>query len=387
MKNTLKKLFLHPVARWLFSYSFMLLTVALFVWLKLTVLSGLSRETPYLFILFSVFISAFYGGFGPGVAATLISMTSIYYYFLPPYYQFDLVYTEDFEVIITYIMVGFAFSWLLDQQRQYKVDLEAKVERRTQQLKAMNQELQRSNQELQDFAYIASHDLQEPLRKILAFGGRLEDKYSHELSEEAAQYLRRMKKSADRMKQLVESLLTYARVTSSEQPTQLVSLNKVIGDVVSDMELSIEDQKAELFIDALPEVEASAIQLSQVFQNLMSNSLKFHHPDRRPVIEIAGEIVELKFKANENEQKYSKIVFTDNGIGIPPEYQGKIFNIFQRLHGRAKYEGTGIGLAVVRRIVERHNGRIEVSSIEGEGSSFEILLPLRQNSSSEHRLI
>ncbi len=378
MSNKLSRIVNHPIFRVILSYVFIFITVALFVWLKLTVLEGLSRETPYLFILFSVFISAFYGGFGPGVAATLSSIIAIFYYFLPPYNQFELLYTEDFEIIITYIMVGFAFSWLLDQQRQIKTVLEAVVKKRTEQLQLTNEELQRSNQELQDFAYIASHDLQEPLRKILAFGDRLEAKYGAELSDEALNYLKRMQSSAKRMKQLVESLLMFARVANTDIPIKKVSLNAVVSGVISDMEIRIEEQRAEIIVENLPEIEGNPTQLSQVFQNLISNSLKFKHRQREPIVEISSEVVEVTNNNGDNLRKYCKISITDNGIGIPPEYQEKIFNIFQRLHGRSKYEGTGIGLAVVRRIVERHDGKISVSSIEGEGTSFEIMLPLTQ---------
>gem|GEM_PF-3618128 len=378
MSNKFKKIINHPAFRIILSYVFIFITVALFVWLKLTVLEGLSRETPYLFILFSVFISAFYGGFGPGVAATLSSIIAIFYYFLPPYNQFELLYTEDFEIIITYIMVGFVFSWLLDQQRQIKTMLEAVVRKRTEQLQLTNEELQRSNQELQDFAYIASHDLQEPLRKILAFGDRLEAKHGTELSDEARNYLKRMQSSANRMKQLVESLLTFARVANTDIPVKKVPLNAVVSGVISDMEIRIEEQRAEILVEDLPEVEGNPTQLSQVFQNLLSNSLKFKHQERDPIVEISSEMVEITNNNGNEPRKYCKISLTDNGIGIPPEYQEKIFNIFQRLHGRSKYEGTGIGLAVVRRIIERHDGKIRVSSIEGEGTSFEIMLPLTQ---------
>jgi light-regulated signal transduction histidine kinase (bacteriophytochrome) len=354
-----------------FSYLFMFLCVALFVWLKLMVLGGVSRDTPYLFILFSVFISAFYGGFGPGVAATLLSLVAIYYYFLPPYFEFDLLYTSDFEEIITYIMVGFAFSWLLDQQREYKSDLEKIIDRRTGQLHKANEELQRSNKELEDFAYIASHDLQEPLRKILAFGDRFESRYKDQLSEDAIEYLDRMLRSAQRMRVLVEGLLTYARVASKDIPYRQVELQSLIREVLDDMEVTIEEQKAEVVVHELPAVEANPIQLTQVFQNLIGNSLKFHKPNEPARVNIEGEIIE-----DGEQKKYARVRVADQGIGIPDEYQDKIFNIFQRLHGRSAYEGTGIGLAVVRRIIERHNGAIRVFSKEGKGTTFEMDLPL-----------
>ncbi len=372
--ETLKSLVGTPWVKLVFAYAFMLLTVSLFIWLRLTVLGGVSRDTPYLFILFSVFISAFYGGFGPGVAATLISLVGIYYYFLPPYFQFDLLYSSDFEEIITYIMVGFAFSWLLDQQRQSRVDLEDMVKKRTSQLHSANKELERSNRELEDFAYIASHDLQEPLRKILAFGDRLQTKSNSELSEDAQKYLDRIMYSADRMRQLVEGLLAYARVSTRELPYKRVNLTKLIKDVLSDMELAIEDEKAEITVGNLPAVEADPMQLYQVFQNLISNGIKFHKPNKPAIVTIDAEIV----ADPKDDHSVARIRVSDQGIGIPAAYQEKIFNIFQRLHGRGEYEGTGIGLAVVRRIIERHNGNIRVISEEGEGTIVEMDLPLKR---------
>lgn len=378
----MRKTVMSAVVQNILAYSLSILIVSLFIWLKLTVLGDLSRETPFLFILFSVFISAYYGGLGPGVLATLLSVFAMIYFFLPPLYSFNISFRSDLEVIITYIMVGVGVSWLLEQLRLQRLTLEARVERRTQQLKIANEELKRSNKELQDFAYIASHDLQEPLRKILAFGDRLKHKYGAGMSEDANTYIDRMVKAADRMRLLVEGLLTYARVGTRETQFSKVSMDEVVKNVLSDIEMTIQDQQAEIEVDKLDTIESNELQLRQMFQNMISNALKFHKPDQVPKVKISSQRITMP-SSSHAAKTYSKITILDEGIGIPSQYKEKIFTIFQRLHGRSEYDGTGIGLAVVRRIVERHGGKIEVTSKEGEGTKFEIYLPVVQKGNSD----
>jgi len=382
IKAILRKTVMSAVVQNILAYSLSILIVSLFIWLKLTVLGDLSRETPFLFILFSVFISAYYGGLGPGVLATLLSVFAMIYFFLPPLYSFNISFRSDLEVIITYIMVGVGVSWLLEQLRLQRLTLEARVERRTQQLKIANEELKRSNKELQDFAYIASHDLQEPLRKILAFGDRLKHKYGAGMSEDANTYIDRMVKAADRMRLLVEGLLTYARVGTRETQFSKVSMDEVVKNVLSDIEMTIQDQQAEIEVDKLDTIESNELQLRQMFQNMISNALKFHKPDQVPKVKISSQRITMP-SSSHAAKTYSKITILDEGIGIPSQYKEKIFTIFQRLHGRSEYDGTGIGLAVVRRIVERHGGKIEVTSKEGEGTKFEIYLPVVQKGNSD----
>lgn len=382
IKKNLAKFVRSTLVQNILAYTLAIVVVSLFVWLKLTVLSDLSRETPFLFILFSVFIAAYYSGLGPGVVATLLSVFGIIYFFLPPLYSFTIKFRTDLEVIITYILVGVGVSWLLEQLRQQRTTLEARVQRRTQQLKDANDELKRSNQELEDFAYIASHDLQEPLRKILAFGDRLRSKYRQELPVDATDYIDRMLRATDRMRLLIEGLLTYARVSSRQIPYTQVSLDEVVAEVLSDMEVTVQEKQAKIQVDDLGEIEASEIQITQLFQNLVSNALKFHQPDKPPEVHIFTERVFMPGNS-QSLDKYCKIVVADKGIGVSEEYLDKIFTIFQRLHGRSEYDGTGIGLAVVRRIVERHGGKISVSSTVGEGTRFEVLVPVTQKDWSE----
>lgn len=237
--------------------------------------------------------------------------------------------------------------------------------RAEEQLRIYAQKLERSNLELQDFASIAAHDLQEPLRKILAFGDRLSGKYEENLPEEGRDYLSRMKTSARRMRRLIEDLLTYSRVNTRSQPFESCDLNVIVREVISDLEIRIESTKAVVEILPLPTVFGDPTQMRQLFQNLLANALKFHKPDQVPKVVVKSE--------RQGERHFIKII--DNGIGFDEKYLDKIFTIFQRLHGRHEYEGTGVGLAVCRRIVERHGGSITAKSQHGDGAEFIVNIP------------
>lgn len=239
-------------------------------------------------------------------------------------------------------------------------------------LQLYSQELERSNHELENFAYIASHDLQEPLRKITTFGSRLEGKYETVLDQRGRDYLKRMQSAAARMQELILDLLTYSRVTTHRQPFSFVSLNDIMQDVLSDLEVRIEQTGATMMVGSLPEIEADPIQMRQLLQNLVGNALKFISPHRLPVIQIYSQHM------TDAGREMCQIFFEDNGIGIEAQYQERIFEIFERLHGRTAYEGTGVGLAICRKIVERHGGSISVESVPGEGATFVVMLPCRQ---------
>ncbi len=242
-------------------------------------------------------------------------------------------------------------------------------------LKSYTKKLESQNRELQDFAYIASHDLQEPLRKIQAFGDRLKNKYGELLSEQGRDYLERMQNAAGRMQRLIEDLLTYSRVTTKAQPFTNVNLEQIAREVISDLEIQIAETKGLIEIENLPVLEADPTQIRQLVQNLVANSLKFHRDDAPPVIKIYSD-----FKADRNgkTRNFCKLTVEDNGIGFEEKYAERIFGVFQRLHGREKYEGSGIGLAVCRKIVERHGGEITASGAPGQGAKFEITLPINQ---------
>ncbi len=229
-------------------------------------------------------------------------------------------------------------------------------------------ELKRSNAELQQFAYIASHDMQEPLRKVQAFGSRLESILGDEIPGKGRDYLIRMQNAANRMSDLIESLLIYSRVTTNAQPFTKVDLKKIARTVISDLEISIEKSGGTVDVGKLPTINSDKIQIRQLLQNLIGNGLKYHRDDEPPVIKISGQCESKK-------ENTCEIIIEDNGIGIDEKYFERIFQPFQRLHGRGKFEGTGIGLAICKKIVDRHNGTITVESEPGKGSTFTITLP------------
>ncbi len=227
--------------------------------------------------------------------------------------------------------------------------------------------LQQSNRELEDFAYVASHDLQEPLRKIQAFGDRLKARYAAALTTEGLDYLQRMQSAAGRMQALINDLLIFSRVTTKAQPFQPVDLMAVARDVVHDLEVRIHEAHGEVVIGVLPTVDADAVQMRQLLQNLVGNGLKFHRKDAPPRVELSGNVIGGS----------AQVVIADNGIGFDEKYAERIFTMFERLHGRAAYEGTGIGLAICRKIAQRHGGDVRARSTPGEGARFTVTLPLK----------
>ncbi len=244
-------------------------------------------------------------------------------------------------------------------------------------LKINTKKLEISNKELQDFASVAAHDLQEPLRKILTFLDRINLKIGDKLDEEIKDYITRVQNSASRMRTLIDDLLSYSRVTTKAQPFTKVDLNKILKDVVSDLEVRIEQTKGLVEVGSLPTIMADPTQMRQLFQNIIGNALKFHRKDVNPIVKVEGKILDGIYV---NGVQACQISITDNGIGFDEKYLDRIFTIFQRLHGRHEYEGTGIGLAVCRKIVDRHNGMVTARSKLGDGSTFSISLPIKQNS-------
>jgi two-component system, chemotaxis family, sensor kinase Cph1 len=250
--------------------------------------------------------------------------------------------------------------------RQVIVDI---VLRQSDQLSVLNLELQRSNAELSSFAYVSSHDLQEPLRKIQAFGDRLKTRCGDKLDEKSLDYLRRMLDASNRAQVLIDDLLTFSRVTSKAKPLEQVNLQRVIEGVLSDLEIRIEQVEGKVELGEMPKaIDADPAQMRQLFQNLIANALKFQRKNVPPVVKVTATI--------EGDQVQIKVA--DNGIGFDPKYRDRIFQIFQRLHARSEYEGTGIGLAICRKIAERHHGTLTVDSEPNKGSTFTITLPLKE---------
>lgn len=259
----------------------------------------------------------------------------------------------------------------ITEMKVYEKDLKYKIE-----------ELNRSNQDLEQFAYIASHDLQEPLRKIMAFGDRLSTKYGEELGSDGQFYLSRMLDAASRMKILMENLLSYSRVSTKTEPFELVDLGLTVEGILSDLEMKIQDVDAQITMMKMPTLNALPTQMQQLFQNLITNALKFIKPNVKPIISIEAyetdfeevSLMGVPFKHN----KYYKIVVSDNGIGFDAEYAEKIFLIFQRLHGRSEFEGTGLGLAICKKIVDNHHGYIIAKSELNKGATFTVYLPIEE---------
>jgi PAS domain S-box-containing protein len=242
--------------------------------------------------------------------------------------------------------------------------------RAQQSLQDLMTDLDRSNKELEQFAYIASHDLQEPLRKIQTFGDRLKAKYLDVLDERGQDFLSRMGDAADRGQKMVEALLLYSRVTTQGKPFIKTDLNQILDNVLSDLEVQIKNQKGQIEVGVLPTLEADPSQMQQLFQNLISNAMKFHQLDQPP---------EVKVYCTNGEDNLVQINVTDQGIGFDESYSDQIFQPFQRLHGRSEFEGNGIGLSICRKITERHGGEITVQSQPGQGSTFTVHLPLKTN--------
>ena len=248
------------------------------------------------------------------------------------------------------------------------------LERHELELQKYTKKLEASNRELQDFAYVASHDLQEPLRKIETFGERLVTKYADEMPDGAQKFIERMDNAIGRMRQLINDLLAYSRVTTKAKPFVEIDLQEVVDGVLSDLQVRLEESSAEIDCGELPRLMADSVQMRQLFQNVIANALKFQPEGRTPHVRISAEVTKGNFMQGEPDR--CEIRIADNGIGFDNRYKEQIFTIFQRLHGRNEYEGTGIGLATCRKIVERHNGDIDADGVPGEGATFIITLPM-----------
>lgn len=234
-------------------------------------------------------------------------------------------------------------------------------------------ELARSNAELEQFAFVASHDLQEPLRKIQAFGDRLKVKCQPIEAPDIQDYLQRMQSAAARMRNLINDLLAFSRVIRSSEPFVPVDIAVITKEVLGDLEVRIEKSGAKIELENLPKLEADPMQMRQLMLNLLSNALKFQTPGTTPLIKLSA----TTFTPLSREAQ-CEIRVQDNGIGFDEKYLEKIFAVFQRLHGRTEYEGTGVGLAVCRRIVDRHHGSITARSEPGKGATFIVTLPIKQ---------
>ena len=308
---------------------------------------------------------------------------------------------DDVENLLSHVHRAFR-----EHLVRYTKILEKEVDKRTRELTAANKklkkeivehekteaaleertkELARSNAELEEFAYIASHDIQEPLHIIQAFCDLILTKYSQGLKDKALDYLARIQKASERMHNLIENILILSRVRKKKIHYVMTDINKIIKEIVVEQQLAIDKIEAQLKIEKLPAIEADPIQIQQLFGNLIGNALKFHSTEKKPEIMIYSERIKPPensgTESNEIKNKTEtmcRIIIKDNGIGFNNKNAERIFQPFERLHSHSSYEGTGIGLAICHSIVERHKGTITADSAPGVGSAFIITLPLRQ---------
>lgn len=254
----------------------------------------------------------------------------------------------------------------IEERKEIEEQLEQLIRERT-------QELERSNQDLQQFAHVTSHDLKEPIRKIQIFASRLSEEYGDQLTDKAKHYLSKVFSASHRMSTMIDGVLTYSKVDAFEEKIEQINLNGVVKSIENDLEVLITQKRATIKTFGLPVIDGAIVLIHQLFYNLIYNSLKFSKPDIPPIVVISA----IVFKNDGKD--FAKITVTDNGIGFHPQYAEKIFEAFTRLNSKDKYEGTGLGLALCKKIVQRHSGSISADSKLNEGAIFTIILPLQQN--------
>lgn len=277
--------------------------------------------------------------------------------------------------------VGFIGTVIdIDERKRVRELLEQKVQERTAELQRLNRELERSNAELLSFSYVASHDLQEPLRKIQTFSSRILDREFDNLSQAGREAFDRIGASAARMKQLIEDLLSYSRTNTSSKIFESVDLNNVLKEYLANQKEMLAEKNVSIDSDKLPTVNGISFQLYQLFENLIGNAVKYATPGLKPLVRIRYDLVNGSAVENAHavSGKYHRIRISDNGIGFEQKHAEKIFEVFQRLHHRDQYPGTGIGLSICKRIVDNHNGFITAQSEIGKGATFDVFLPLQK---------
>ncbi|NLR65186.1 hypothetical protein HGH92_12785 [Chitinophaga varians] len=289
---------------------------------------------------------------------------------------------------IVAILIGIYSYVTLTREFRLQLHIESKMKSYQRDLQQNISLLNKTNQELEQFAYVASHDLQEPLRKISTFSDRLQMKYKDQLPPDATQLIDRMVSAVSRMRVLINDLLVFSRAGRiTPESITLVDMNVLLQEVLTDLEVTLEEKNVTVTYDKLPEIEGSDTSFHQLFQNILANAIKFASPDRPLVISIRQQVLtgkELGFvKENRWDTLFCRISITDNGIGFDPAFAERIFLIFQRLHGISEYTGTGIGLAICKKIVDSHNGFIFAEGEPGQGATFIVVLPILQGNKNE----
>jgi signal transduction histidine kinase len=286
------------------------------------------------------------------------------------------------------ILIG-AYSYVtLTREFKLQLHIEAKLKSYQRDLQQNISLLNKTNQELEQFAYVASHDLQEPLRKISTFSDRLQLKYKDQLPPDASQLIDRMVGAVARMRVLINDLLIFSRAGRiTPESITPVDMDALLQEVISDLEVILEEKNVQVNHDHLPIIEGSATSFHQLFQNILTNAIKFAHPDRPLTINITYQLLSGRdlsvVKENKADEVFCRIAIEDNGIGFDQAYAERIFLIFQRLHGISEYSGTGIGLAICKKIVDSHNGYIMAYGVPDQGATFIIILPVSQSQKND----
>lgn len=373
--------------------SIVVMSIGLIVGVKLLLDPIIGHASPSLLFSLAIVVSTLVGKRPSGIAATILGAVLIEVLFQD---SMNDGATSDAIVrsilfIVQGILIVIVVSARLDFEQQLAIErgekealkrssaelaLRNEEQQRTQtQLNQANKRLVASNRDLEEFAMIASHDLQEPLRKVHGFIDIILRRHAESLSDEAHGYIVRIQNATSRMQGLIDDLLTLSRVNTRASPFSKIDLNEVMKDVLQDLDSRVKESDAIIEMDTLPSIAADRTQMHQLFQNLIGNAIKFRRPDERPIIRIRCE-------TNADSESMSRpayrITVSDNGIGFDEKYLGRIFKVFQRLHGREAYDGTGIGLSVCQRIVTRHNGAIAAASAPGAGATFVVTLPAAQ---------
>ncbi len=270
----------------------------------------------------------------------------------------------------------------ITERKSTEDELETRVQLRTEELQISNKKLETSNQELEQYAYVASHDLQEPLRKIRTYSGLLMNETKNSLNAAAVERLEKITSSAERMSNLITDLLSFSRLLKPDQLFAPTDLNEVLQNILTDFELTIQQKNALVKIEQLPVIEAMPLQMNQLFYNLINNALKFSKENETPLIIIKSRLLTsneiMEDKVLNPQLSYHKISISDNGIGFNQQFADQIFEVFKRLHTKQAYPGSGIGLALCKKIALNHQGYIFAEANEGLGATFQVLLPAAQ---------
>ena len=345
-------------------YGFAVLLSGLALILTLLLQPLLERSIFVLFIT-GVAISALYGGLGPGLFAALLSALASAF-FLPPLYSLLVVGLDGIVLLVMFLLVATTISWLVARRRQAEQELRVLNEQLEKRVRERTLQQEETNKELESFAYSVSHDLRAPIRHIEGFAQLLEKSAGASLDETGQRYLKKIMESTQRAGALIDDLLSFSRLGRTKMQNQVVDMRGLVMETLSELKPEMEGRDIDCNIGELPEARGDPSMLRVVVQNLLDNAVKYTRTRQRAVIEVGGSTTEGE----------EAIYFVrDNGVGFDMAYADKLFDVFQRLHAAEEFRGTGIGLANVRRIVERHGGRVWAEGQEGSGATFYFSLP------------